>query len=969
MSNSITRYPILNMPNTKCPPNLAFTTNFSFPLSLSASCQTLKISTLRIPRTFIDSKAYTAAFKPHVLEEVRSSLQSELELRRPGGTSYNVKITDFYHPKEATSATQRVLNIIICDCIDSSNQKQTPLLPWDVVVISERRVKSYDDFSSDRDLQYAILLITPPPKGHETDRDDTGKRLPSNKRYANALVCPQTEAMWERLHNRIKDKKPESIWSIMPLINIATSRRVATALQGIDEQGCSSILNAVLDTSPSTKVQAQLCTDALAACLSAGLNNSQAEAVAKVSGSLTERILHELAWEAEMAEERVAWDQAALAQAALALLAPAGYCAMRAGGGTTMNPYQDSMYALECDDLLESCSSNSSLSNLDSDWFSSTPVLSFTRKKKPSAVKSSSSIVPSAGKVVTAPSSAAIALALPSAAPLAPLAVPSAVSHVTVSEVRAALPKLCNSAIHMIQGPPGTGKTQTITQMCILLAHPRNTTTFLVCAPSNVAVGEIAQRLVKSLVPYEAPRKLQTPEKSMPEHVRLLLPGGVFAGELAAPDLSALQAFPALSSLPAEAASACLSVAVTPALKSWAAATRPTGRASTNAACSSVSISASAASATVVTAAATVTAPAAAGTVQAGQADRGFLRSADVFLLGSEDKVDLTGPLAAIHINVRVRLVLKALGPCWTGVAGNETDCSWDLNVAQLGELLSAQGDASALRCWIASEGVPGRGDFSVWLLAKLHKHYTEMFTALVTLGDHLPTALTAPGWIASAEQVLEALLDFIASVKAASSADLANEFSMPAMTSSDSDPRNASTSECESVCSEASDSTQQLDLTWEAAAATAAAMAIRRVPFCNNLLLSPLGELRDELLSTLPTTLHPGVPRPPSNEWKHVESWLLGGARIVLSTVSAAGSALMKPVPAIDVCIIDEAAQLVEAEVCIVLNQFPATKVLVLVGDHMQLPATVNSTSAKENGYSGSLFERFQVCVGAWWL
>jgi hypothetical protein len=57
--------------------------------------------------------------------------------------------------------------------------------------------------------------------------------------------------------------------------------------------------------------------------------------------------------------------------------------------------------------------------------------------------------------------------------------------------------------------------------------------------------------------------------------------------------------------------------------------------------------------------------------------------------------------------------------------------------------------------------------------------------------------------------------------------------------------------------------------------------------------------------------------------------------------------------------CLVDEAAQLVEAEGAILLERWPEMGCLVLVGDHRQLPATVMSRVAVEAGYGRSTFAR----------
>lgn len=82
----------------------------------------------------------------------------------------------------------------------------------------------------------------------------------------------------------------------------------------------------------------------------------------------------------------------------------------------------------------------------------------------------------------------------------------------------------------------------------------------------------------------------------------------------------------------------------------------------------------------------------------------------------------------------------------------------------------------------------------------------------------------------------------------------------------------------------------------------------------------------------------------------------LIGQARVVFSTASSAASQNLVSKD-FDVCIVDEATQLVEAHTALVLK--PTLKCLVLSGDHLQLPATVISQSLIGIGYSVSLFER----------
>uniref|UniRef100_A0A1D1XNF7 Putative helicase MAGATAMA 3 n=1 Tax=Anthurium amnicola TaxID=1678845 RepID=A0A1D1XNF7_9ARAE len=90
------------------------------------------------------------------------------------------------------------------------------------------------------------------------------------------------------------------------------------------------------------------------------------------------------------------------------------------------------------------------------------------------------------------------------------------------------------------------------------------------------------------------------------------------------------------------------------------------------------------------------------------------------------------------------------------------------------------------------------------------------------------------------------------------------------------------------------------------------------------------------------------------------IRASILDEAAIVFSTLSFSGSALFGRMNRVfDVVIIDEAAQAVEPATLVPLAH--GCKQVFLVGDPVQLPATVISSTAEKFGYGTSMFKRFQ--------
>lgn len=89
------------------------------------------------------------------------------------------------------------------------------------------------------------------------------------------------------------------------------------------------------------------------------------------------------------------------------------------------------------------------------------------------------------------------------------------------------------------------------------------------------------------------------------------------------------------------------------------------------------------------------------------------------------------------------------------------------------------------------------------------------------------------------------------------------------------------------------------------------------------------------------------------------VELMLLNQSQIIFATLSVSGRKSFKNMKNIDVLVVDEAGQAVEAETLIPLQCKP--KKWLLVGDIKQLPATVISKTAETLNYERSLMQRLQ--------
>eukprot|EP01034_Spumella_vulgaris_P034721 gene34721-42828_t len=88
-----------------------------------------------------------------------------------------------------------------------------------------------------------------------------------------------------------------------------------------------------------------------------------------------------------------------------------------------------------------------------------------------------------------------------------------------------------------------------------------------------------------------------------------------------------------------------------------------------------------------------------------------------------------------------------------------------------------------------------------------------------------------------------------------------------------------------------------------------------------------------------------------------HLGRMILNRAQIIFSTLSSSGGSMMLGMDEVDVLIVDEAGQSIEAETLIALQHNP--RKVLLVGDTKQLPATVIYQHAEATNYDWSMMLR----------
>ncbi|KAL2921099.1 putative helicase MAGATAMA 3 [Bienertia sinuspersici] len=110
------------------------------------------------------------------------------------------------------------------------------------------------------------------------------------------------------------------------------------------------------------------------------------------------------------------------------------------------------------------------------------------------------------------------------------------------------------------------------------------------------------------------------------------------------------------------------------------------------------------------------------------------------------------------------------------------------------------------------------------------------------------------------------------------------------------------------------------------------------------------------QILNSLPEQF--GIPIQCSFDIQTIKSFCLKNATLIFCTASSAAKLQTEEMEPVEMLIIDEAAQLKECESLIPL-QVPGLKNAVLIGDDKQLPAMVQSKIAENADFGRSLFER----------
>jgi hypothetical protein len=425
-------------------------------------------------------------------------------------------------------------------------------------------------------------------------------------------------------------------------------------------------------------------------------------------------------------------------------------------------------------------------------------------------------------------------------------------------------------AIRLVQGPPGTGKTATVTRLLSVLGC--SGVHVLACAPTNVAVCELATRYLQLL----------QGQRQFADHV----------------NSSSISGYGSSSS-------------------------------------------------------------------SMGSAALQQLSSGDVLLVGNEERLELSDALAAVFLPGRVQRLMGVAGPM--GVLGTLSELRRVLSAQQLADFRQQcrQQEASPSSS-SSSSGIDGSGSdcssgegFASFLASRLRQLHKQLQRQLQVVVQDLPSQISQ-----KIQHPMQQAVGFLEQI-------------LSHTTSSRHNNNSSSTvlrmyEALEAICGPSA----AFDASPDAVTQAALAGSSTHTWVTTAVQLLQAVRAAQAAQAAAPAALQQ---RPNA---RALRQFCLSSCRHLFCTVSTVGSGVMADAGVFPVVVADEAAQLVEAEAAILLArscgcstnhntdsalqhqpqpQQPVSPTLVLVGDPKQLPATVISQRAAQQGYSRSLFERLQ--------
>lgn len=265
----------------------------------------------------------------------------------------------------------------------------------------------------------------------------------------------------------------------------------------------------------------------------------------------------------------------------------------------------------------------------------------------------------------------------------------------------------------------------------------------------------------------------------------------------------------------------------------------------------------------------------------------------DLVFIGNEDRLNLDGPLEQVFLDRRVDRLMDAFSPV----------CGWRASTSSLLEFLRSSTMQYETYKETQTDEVGGLS-FLKFVKKKLKLLAEQFLNHCHVLGNDLPSSFTS-----------------------ASGVSVLGKCSMLVRRFSDKVMQSESKVEDDMLrCFRDSSGVQINEATNNKSASGFAKLML---------------ELQDALAAMPDNVTCLKVPNKPTKEWMHEKC--LEHARLVFSTLSSAGRHILLKSKPFQCVIVDEASQCVEAETVIVTSM-KKVKQMVLVGDQMQLPATVIS-------------------------